>query len=206
MTTLLALENLRLRGVAASDDEIRAWWNRYREKLALPVQVRTIMVATPPHDLGKAAKVRALLAGGIPPYVIASEPATRVVGVGGFEPDWENMPPEAAKLLNETIFRLQPGEIVSINTPGATYTVRMVSRSGGDAELLRQYDTPPTALRDRVSRMVRLAKAPPAEKVLVQLYKEAQVTWEITPYAKYFNDLETAITAPPSDPGAAEKP
>ncbi|MBC8140083.1 MAG: glycosyltransferase family 4 protein [Armatimonadetes bacterium] len=199
MASLLALENLRIRDVTVTDAEARAWWKKYREKLALPVQVATIMVTTPARDPERATKVRALLREKIPPYIIAREPETRVIGVGGYEPDWENMSPEAAILLNETIFRMQPGQIISVRTPGTIYTVRLLSRGGGGAEQFRKLDTPPAALRARVTRLARLAKAPPSEVVMAQIYKEARVTWEITPYSAYLNDLETAVTAPPSE-------
>lgn len=203
MASLLALENLRLRGVSVSEKEVRAWWTRYRERLALPVQVATVIVETPAKDEEKASKARALLRERIPPYLIAREPSTRVVGVGGFEPDWENISPEAAKLLNETIFRLQPEQIISVRIPGAIYTVRLVSRSGGGAGQFRSLDAPPAALRNRVTRLARLAKAASSDAVLAQIYKEARVTWEITPYSAYLSDLEAVVTAPPGkDTGA----
>ena len=197
MTTLLALENLRLRKVTVSEGEVLAWWKKYRERLALPVQVETVLVETPVGNIEKAARVRALLAEKIPPYLIARESETRVVGVDGFEPDWDRMSPEAAKLLNETIFRLTTGEIISVKTPDAVYTVRLISRNGGGGEQLRQLAAPPPTLREQVTRMARLAKAPTPEAQLIELYKAAQVTWEITPYSAYLRDLETAITAPP---------
>ena len=194
MATLLALENLRIQNIEISPVELQNWWRKNHARLRLPIQAQTIMVATPPHDPVKAAKIRSLLAGEIPPYLIAKEPDTQVVGIGGYEPDWANMPPNAAQMLNETIFRLQQGEVTSVDTDKATYTIRLLAQTGGAKGQVADFETLPKPLQEQVARVARLEKAPTVATTLKKLYKEAHIVWEMTPYAAYLNDLEAATT------------
>lgn len=193
--TALSLENLRMKGVTASDAEVTAFYQKNQKAFELPHQLATTLVLA--ANSVDAATAKTLLAQKTPPEVIARRARLRVIGVGGFQMPGQ-MSPASQQRLQSTLQTMKTGDVAVLPIDGIFMAVR--------AEENRTAGVPPLEkIRPLAARMVRLAKAPTDGAVLAQLYKDAHVTFEVDRYSSWFNGLQQAadhIGAPGQAPAA----
>ena len=178
----IGFENLRLVGVTATDAEVQAFYDKNKAAFGLPEQVETTLVVA--QNAVDAATAKGLLEQGMSPETISRQPRLRVVGRGGFTlpPD---LPPALSATLNQTVFHMKAGQ-VAIVPAGDSYLILRMNRENLPG-------TPPLdQIKPRVARLCKLAKAPPPEQTLAQVYRDSTVTFEVDKYAPFFSDIQAA--------------
>ncbi len=176
--TSIALENLRIQGVAISPAALSAYYAAHRADFALPAQWQTTtVVADNSVDAQTAADA---LRQGSPPDVLARQPRLRVVGVSGYNPNIQTaVSPATYQQMNTFLKGAKVGDVKIF--PAGTYSVilRLTQKS---ADM-----TPPLSkIKDQVERAARLAKAPSQDAELAKLYQAAHPSFTSDKYAAYF--------------------
>lgn len=180
----IALENLQIQGVPASEAEIAAFYAKNKGSLALPAQMEsTIAVA---KNAIQADSVAQMLRKNVGLATIARQPNIQVAGVN-WQPDWPSFPAAARKQLTTGVRNLPEGavRIVPISGGGRSslyFIVRANRRRPGGTPALAQ-------IKDQVARSLRLSKAPSAQDTIARLYKEANVTFDAEKYSSYFENV-----------------
>ena len=195
----IALENLRMQGVTASDAEIAGEYAKHAAKYALPAQIQVILVVAPNAE--KTAQAVHLLGTGMSPAGIAAVPGLRVDGVAGF-----GLPAGAlSPALRQAILAQKDGavKVYSANgtgpNRGAALIVKANSHVAGTLPPLAQ-------VHDLVARELRLQKAPSAAAELLTLYAANKPVFDMTNYQPYLGDLEAAVAAKAAAPETASVP
>ncbi|MDQ2686678.1 MAG: peptidyl-prolyl cis-trans isomerase [Armatimonadota bacterium] len=177
LRTDMALENLRLKGVTASDAEVAAFFNRNKAAFTQPPQAQFTLV-TSEHS-ADAQSAAALLQQGVSPEKIAARPRLHVVGVNGFN---VNMPPQLAQAFKNTVFAMKPGQVKTM-TVGSNYlTVKLKGLAPAVVPTLDQ-------ARAVATRQLKLLKAPSAQAELATLYQQNPPTFNVQNYAAFFSDI-----------------
>ncbi len=189
----LALENLRMRGISASDADIAAEYAKHPEKFRLPAQMSATLVVAASPD--KAAQATHLLGAGVTPSAIAAVPGLQVDGVNGFALPAGALSPG----LRQTILGLHNGEVQVFPSRGSgvSLVARANSHTPGALPPLPQ-------VRDLVAREIKLEKAPTAPAELLTLYAANKPVFDMTNYQPYLGDFEAAASHLP--PAATAKP
>lgn len=176
--TSIALENLRIQGVAVAPAVLSAYYAAHRADFALPAQWQTTtVVADNAVDAQTAADA---LRQGSPPDVLARQPRLRVVGVSDYNPNIQTaVSPAVYQQMNTFLKSAKVGDVKIF--PAGTYSVilRLTQKSAGT--------TPPLpAIKDQVERAARLAQAPSQDAELAKLYQAAHPSFTSDKYAAYF--------------------
>jgi hypothetical protein len=182
--TALQLEGLRIKDVKVTDAELIAFYNRYREHLQLPLQLRTTMVIADTERDARSA--RQMLDRRVAPEVIARQAGLRVTGVGGYQPNWAILPAAQRNALTAQVKATPVGSSRIVPIAGSYAVFRVDDRSAAGTPPLSQ-------IRDRVARLVRIGKAPSTQDAIARLYKDANVTFEVPKYSAFFSDIEDYI-------------
>ena len=192
VATDLALENLRIQGVPAGDAEVAAFYAQHKAAFQLPAQVMTTTVAT--QSAVDAATAASLLRQGISRDVIARQQRLHVVGMDGFTINFQGLPPAVSQKITAIVFGMKPGDTQTVEVGPQYYlTFRANKRLANEVPPLAQ-------IKDQVTRMVRLTKAPTPKAELAKLYQSAQPQFNVSKYAQYFSDLD-AMDVSPADTG-----
>ena len=182
LKTDLALENLRIQGVTASDAEINAFYNRNKNLFTVPSQVQTTMVVS--QRQSDANKAEHLLQQDIKPETIAVQPGLHVAGVNGFNVNMAALPPAIRQQVGQTVLAMKPGQIKTLPLPGNVFlTFKVKSAHGNEIEPLGQ-------VKDQVARQVKLQKAVSPQQELASLYQSNTPIFNISRYANYFSDIQ----------------
>lgn len=194
----LALENLRVRDVTASDAEAAAFYKKYAAQFTQPAQVESILVLTRSDYAAQTAA--GLLAKGKSAPAIAAQPDMRVDGQDGFHLDLSPLPPAMHQSVVKTALAMRPGQITTLPLGNAFLTIKCLHSLPGNLPPLAQ-------VRDLVTRLVKLQKAPSANAEMALLYKANKPDFDIDRYAAYFAGVDRADTpAPPPAPKTASVP
>ena len=178
--TTLELENIRLKDVHISDEEIKEFYEKNKTRLGLPLQVQTSIAVA--NNQGDAAAAKEMMDSGIALNIIGRQPRIKVVGVNGWTPNWNLLPPADRKRLSDEVNNtgLKQTRIVPIKD--IFFVVRIDRRDEGGVPAFEK-------VKDRVTRFAKLSRAPKEPEALARLYKEANVTFEVPKYAAYFDDV-----------------
>ncbi len=176
--TSIALENLRMQGVAVSPAALSAYYAAHNADFGLPAQWKTTtVVADNAVDAQTAADA---LRQGDPPDVLARQPRLRVVGVGGYNPNIQTaVSPATYQQVNTFLKSAKVGDVKIF--PAGTYSVifRLTQKSAGTVPPLSQ-------IKDQVERAACLALAPSQDAELAKLYQAAHPLFTSDKYAAYF--------------------
>jgi len=190
--TNMALENLRIRDVALSPAQIAQYYSRHQQDFALPQQTLTTTVVT--QNAVDAATAAALLRQNDPPDVIGRQPRLRVVGIGGYQPDLQALPPAVKQQTNNWAAHAGVGTVATFQA-GSYYLTFRVSRR------LPAVVPPLSAVRGEVERAARLALAPSQPEELARLYQNTKPSFNSEKYAAYF----AAVDQYPLGAGSSKK-
>jgi len=194
----LAVENLRVAGVTASDAEVADFYKKYAVQFAQPAQVESILVVTRSDYAAQTAA--GLLAKGKSAPALAAQPDMQVDGEGGFHLDLSALPPAAHQSVVRTALAMRPGQITTLPLGNAFLTIKCLHSLPGAMPPLPQ-------IRDQVARLVRLQKAPSASAEMALLYKANKPDFDMDRYAAYFAALDRAdAPAPLAAPKTASVP
>ncbi len=195
--TTLELENIRIKDIKVTDDEALAFFQQNKQAWVLPLQTKTTMaVAENEADAGAAKE---MMANKVDLNVISQSARIRVVGINGFAPNWNVMPPADRGRLTAEVNQTPVGQskIITVQLPkkrddGSVimakyfFVVRVDTRSDAGVP---PYET----IKNSVLRLAKLDRAnkenKKAEDILAQLYREANVVFEVPKYAAYFEDV-----------------
>lgn len=192
LATDMALENLRIQDVALSPAQIAGYYAQHKAEFALPQQTLTTTVVT--QNAVDAATAADLMRQGDPPDVIGRQPRLRVVGVGGYNPDLQTLPPAVKQETSVWAQSAKVGAIKSFQAGTYFLTFRVSQRRPGVV-------LPFSEVRGEVERVARLAQAPSQPEELARLYRTAKPQFNSDKYAAYFTEIEQY----PLDAGSTKK-
>lgn len=190
----LALENLRMQGIAVSDAEVSDEYAKHPEKFRLPAQMSATLVVAPNSD--KTAQAMHLLSIGTSPAAIAAIPGLQVDGINGYALPAGALSPG----LRQAILALKDGQVQVYSAhgtgpgQGVSLVVKANSHVAGELPPLPQ-------IRILVARAVRLEKAPTAPVEMLTLYAANKPVFDMTNYQSYLGDLEAAASHLPPAAG-----
>lgn len=186
LRTDMALENLRMKNITASDTEINTFYTAQKAAFTLPTQVQTTMVVT--RSNSDAAHAESLLRQGMTPDEIALQPRLKVAGINGFIVNIENLPPAVREHIGKTVLSTKPGQVKTLSA--GAYSLTFMIKSAQDAL------TPPLAqIREQVARQVKLMKAVSSQQELARLYTDNPPKFNDPKYEAYFSDINTVSNA-----------
>ncbi len=193
LITDMALENLRLQGVTASDAEIAAFYADHKAAFTVPSQVQTTMVVS--QALADSQRAELLLGDGVSPEAIARTPGLRVAGVGGFSVNMASLPPDVRQKIGQAVLAMKPEQIKTIPVQDKYFlTFKVRSAQPTRTPLLSQ-------IKDEVARQVRLQKAVSPQQELAALYRNSPPTFGDARYRAYFEGgPSTPAVQPPAVP------
>lgn len=176
----LALENLRIAGVDASDEDVDGYYKSHLQDFTVPKQVKTTFVIT--NDSVNTATAERLLESGMSAQDIAMHPGMHVAGVNSTGIDMSTLPDELRHDIQNSVFSMKKGDVRTFydNRTALTYRID----ESNDA-----YVPPLSAIRDEVSRQVKLEKAPGAQTELATAYREVAPQFDVPKYAAYFSGI-----------------
>ena len=190
----LALENLRVQGVSASDAEIVDFYRQHAAQLAQPARVQSILVLT--RSEFEAQTATGLLAKGKTAAEVAAQPDMRVDGENGFHLNLNALSTSKSQQIRMTALSMQAGQITTLPVGNFFLTIKCLRKDAATQPPLSQ-------IRDEVALMVKLSKAPSANAELARLYQANRPKFDIERYNAYFDDVEHAD---PSATDATPKP
>jgi hypothetical protein len=188
LKTEMALENLRMRNVTASEAEIADYYARNKDAFVLPPQTDTTMVLTTTRI--DADSATSMLQQGIQPDAIARQPRMQVLGLNGVQLNLDAMPPATNRAITGTVAKMKLNEVTTVPFSDAFLTIKIIRLKPGGLPRLSQ-------IHAQVERDVKLAKAPARDLELAMLYKDAHPAFDSEKYRKYFADIEDTNLAPP---------
>ena len=195
----IALENLRMQGIAVSDAEIAGEYAKHAAKYTLPAQMQATLVVAPNAE--KTAQAVHLLGTGMSPAGIAAIPGLRVDGINGF-----GLPAGAlSPALRQAILAQKDGavQVYSAHATGPNQGVALIVKANSHVA----GTLPPLAqVHDLVARELRLQKAPSAAAELLALYAANKPVFDMTNYQPYLGDLDAAVAAKAAAPKTASLP
>jgi hypothetical protein len=178
----LALENLRILHVDASDAEVDAYYDAHQGEFALPTQMHNTVVLT--GKAADAALAAKLLHDGQTPQAIASHPGLHVVGVNGFAFNMNSLPPVLAQPITQRLMAMKTGDVQTFPVSKIFITFAVKERDDATLPSLAQ-------IQDQVARQVKLAKAPSEQAELRSLYRANRPSFDMANYAADFRDFDT---------------
>ena len=181
LSTNMALENLRIQDVALSPAQIAGFYAQHKSDFALPQQTVTTTVVT--QNSVDAATAAELLRQKVLPDVIERQPRLRVIGMNGYNPDLDVLPPVVKKQTSAWAATAKVGDVKSFEAGVYFLTFRVTQHRPGMVPPLSQ-------IRGEVERAARLALAPSQPEELARLYHSAKPEFNSEKYAAYFSDVE----------------
>jgi hypothetical protein len=184
LKTDMALENLRIKGVTATEKELQECYEKNKKAFALPTQVRTTLVVTDnAQDAGVAEDD---LKQGLPEDVIARQPRLHVAGVNGFNVSMDSLPTAAKKLISNTVMSMKVGDVRTMRLGSNYLTFKEKNADMTNIPSL-------SAIRDQVARVVKLQKGPSAQLEIATLYQTVKPKFAVDKYEQlYFQDVANA--------------
>ena len=183
MALTLALENLRVQGVPASDAEIEDFYRKNAGRFAQPARVESILVLTQSEFEAQAAT--SLLAKGKTAAEVAAQPDMHVDGENGFHLNFNALPVSKSQQIRLTALSMQIGQITTLPLGNFFLTIKCLHKDAANQPSLSQ-------IREEVALMVKLSKAPSASAELARLYQTNPPKFDMQRYSAYFSDVEHA--------------
>ena len=181
LTTSMALENLRIQDVALAPAQISEFYERHKASFGLPQQTLTTTVVT--QNAVDAATAADLLRQNDPPDVIGRQPRLRVVGIGGYSPDLQALPPAVKQQTSDWAQTAAVGAVKSFQAGAYFLTFRVSGR--------RPSVIPPLSeVRGAVERAARLEIAPSEPEEIARLYRNMKPAFNSDKYAAYFSSID----------------
>ena len=188
----LALENLRVVGIPATDAEIAAEYAKHSTVFSQPAQMNATLVIAQTNE--KAVQAAHLLESSMTPEGIAATPGLRVDGIAGFA-----VPPGAlAPGLRQAMLAQKDRSIRVYPVQGGFLVLRANSHTAGARP-------PLTEVRSLVAREVRLQKAPTQAAEVLSLYAANRPVFDMTNYQPYLSDIDAAASQLNAKPAAPAK-
>jgi len=187
LTMDIALENLRIKGLTASEDEIAAFYKSHPTAFVLPTQVDSTMVFTQ-TDVD-AATAAADLRQGLSEDSIARQPRLHVVGVGGFNVNLNALPDQQRISVTRAMLATQPGDVKTVKISDGAYLTFKIKKAD------RTTIPPLSQVHDLAARDVKLEKAPNAAVEIAVLYQKYKPVFDNPKYQSTFSDVERANVA-----------
>jgi hypothetical protein len=204
LATDIALESLRIKEVTVTPAEVEKYYNANKQRFFLPPQAKAMIVATQ-NETDAATAAEMLRNKDVTPAIIAQQPRLIVLGYNGAPNLVNALSPADRKRISDMVFKNPPGKVSRMSVSGKgpqnqTITYHFIIRNESQAKP----ELPPLdKIRDQVTRMVKASKARPETAVMADLYKQANITFEMD-YKHYFRDLEQ-ISQEPSAASPAPK-
>jgi hypothetical protein len=184
LKTDIALENLRIQNVTASDAEINAFYNNNKALFTVPSQVQTTMVVS--QHQADADKAEHLLQEDVKPETIATQPGLHVAGVNGFNINMQALPPAVSQQIGKTVLSMNANEIKTISIPGGYFLTFKVKNTHPNE--LQPLSAP--KVKEQVARQVKLRKAVSPQQELATLYQGNTPVFNVSKYSSFFNDIQ----------------
>ena len=181
LTTDLALENLRIKGVTASEPEIQSFYNTNRSAFTIPSQVQTTLVVS--QNRTDASTAEHLLSLNTAPEMIARTPRLRVAGINGFNIDMSRLDPTTRTEIGKQVMGMRQGQMKTLPVGALFLTFKVKSNTPNITPPLSQ-------VHEQVARLVRLKKAVSPQEELAALYTATTPTFINERYKNYFADIE----------------
>jgi hypothetical protein len=181
LTIEMALEGLSVRDVTLTEAEAQTFFTQHPELFRLPRQSKvTLVVAL--DEVHASTAERMLRQKDVNEATLAVEPGMKVAGLNGFSPNLDALPEAEREKLRTTALRLAPGAVVRLDLSGTHFILRGETQ---EAAQLPPFD----AVRDKAQRLARLSRARPRPQVIAELYRQAEVQFEMD-YRDWFRDLQ----------------
>lgn len=165
----LALDNLRVKGVQLSDQDIESYYQAHQKQFALPQQSEAILVLAP--NSVDAQTAQRLLTNGVKPAVIAETRGLRVLGMNAA------LTGQFPLAISEQLMAIKPGEIKTLPVGRGEYLIaKVASVAPAEVPSLEQ-------IRPQVELQAKLAKAPTQQQVLAKLRDQARIVVNTGKYA-----------------------
>lgn len=181
LATSMALESLRIQDVALTPAQISEFYERHKTSFGLPQQTLTTTVVT--QNAVDAATAAELLRQNNPPDVIGRQPRLRVVGIGGYSPDLQALPPALKQQTSDWAQTAAMGAVKTFQAGGYYLTFRV---SGKRPSVI----PPLSEVRGAVERAARLEIAPSEPEEMARLYQKTKPSFNSDKYAAYFSSIE----------------
>ncbi len=181
LATSMALENLRIQDVALSPAQIADFYARHKAEFGLPQQTLTTTVVT--QNTVDAAIAADLLRQNDPPDVVGRQPRLRVVGINGYNPDLQTLPPAVKQQTTDWAQAASAGAVKTFQAGAYFLTFRVTGKRPSVIPPLSQ-------VRGEVERAARLERAPSEPEELARLYQSAKPSFNSDKYAAYFASVE----------------
>ena len=186
----LALENLRIQGISASDAEIADFYRKNGARLTPPVRVQSLLALT--RSEFEAQTAASLLAKGKTAAEVAALPDTLVDGQNGFQFNLDHLPAPLHQKIFQTTVAMHPGQITTLPIGRVFLTIQCLHKGAPTLPPLGQ-------IREEVTRLVRLEKGPSEDVELARLYQANRPYFDMDRYAAYLDDTGRANpSAPPA--------
>ncbi len=185
LKTDMALENLRAQSVRMDAAAVRRFYDANKALFQLPTQAQTQIVFAPNEVDANTATALLKQKGMTPGFIASNSPRLRVVGVN-FQPDWNTIPVDVRARLSAAIENAPVGSVRKINLGKIGFAVTRVDKRAS-AGLI-----PFEKARVQAERYARLSKAEPQATFVANLYKNANVDFEMDRYADYFKEISQA--------------
>ncbi len=185
LSTNIALENLRIKDVKLTPAEVAAYYAKHQTEFALPQQVKTTTVVTP--NSMNAATATDLLRQHTPTDVIARQSGMHVIGVNGYSPNLEGLPPALKKQISDYVQKAKTGDVRTfhVDAPGGGVFLTFQVANSSSASV-----PPLTQVQGQAERAARLERAPSESEELARLYQAAKPTFSADKYAAYFETIQ----------------
>lgn len=184
--TDLALDNLRTQGIPATDAEVTRFYSTNQALFRHQAHAQIALIAA--DSMTDAQAAAHLLTQGVAPEVIARQPGFHLVGQGGYA--LKATSAQQRQLL-ASLRTMKAGDVKAMTVGSQSLAVKVTTLLPAQTPTLAQ-------VRDQVTRLVKLQKAPTAAAELAMLYKAHKPDFAVDKYADYFSDVEKYNTTQPS--------
>lgn len=187
LRTNMALENLRIKNVTASEAEITAFYTANTSAFTLPSQFQTTLVLT--QNQADATLAESLLRQGMSPDEIALRRRLHVAGINGFNINMAALPVAVRQDIGQAVSSMKPGQIKTLHESNVFFTIYVKSAQPASTPPLSQ-------IHEEVARQVKLQKALSPQAELAALYAANPPKFGDPKYEAYFTDIGPGLGMP----------
>ena len=186
----MAMENLRIAGIAVTPVEIAQVYSKNKALLIQPAQVQSILVVAP-SSFG-AQNAATLLSQGKTAAQIAAVPEMHVDGENNFHINLASLPLPLHKKIVQSALDMKPGQITSVPVGTGFLVIKCLHKTPTHLPSLPE-------IQEKLTRAVKLQKAPSTSVEMAKLYKANKPSFDMDRYAAYFSGIDRAEVAGPAE-------
>ena len=186
----MAMENLRIAGIAVTPVEIAQVYSKNKARLIQPAQVQSILVVAP-SSFG-AQNAVTLLSQGKTAAQVAAVPEMHVDGENNFHINLASLPLPLHKKIVQSALDMKPGQITSVPVGTGFLVIKCLQKTPARLPSLPE-------IQEKLTRAVKLQKAPSTSVELAKLYKANKPSFDMDRYATYFSSIDRAEVAAPAE-------